>query len=478
MFPRKDGKGKYRITIPNPPEFEKRDKKKGMSIRERKLQEMVKYNDLEDEYEMSQQFRAKPIPKSTLEPRFQQIMEANEKRRQEVKQRSIALTKQNERPFTFYERDMRKLNQPPVYDPEYDVMNYQPFKANPVPGHAKIQMYEYMTKKQQKEREQRVKKNAELSLAQSSLPPRMAMYERMRETNEIQKRSKSLENPEFTFKPKKCRPMPDFERIHLEFQQSMDTKRRSRSLTKSTPFNFCLTKPNKELRQYMDAANRPEEKLLTFKVRKMREEIDSLKPPTKCAPSTLKFDAQIALRRRELEHKLLKEHLNAREELERQFKQTRMKQRVHKSPAIVDNTLALREMRERAHRQAAEKMKFWEKQYERKRAEIEINVANRPLLVEMASKNFYRELLRMQEVEQYAQLLREAKLNVDDHLTDEQKVLLQRAEQLEQLNAEHAYFPTVDQAILQQPLHEQMEGEGEGYDHEEYEGEMGDGKLI
>lgn len=79
----------------------------------------------------------------------------------------------------------------------------------------------------------------------------------------------------------------------------------------------------------------------------------------------------------------------------------------------------------------------------------------------------------MQEVEQYANLLREAKLNVDDHLTPEQKVLLQKAEQLERLNAEHAYFPTVDQAMLQQPVQQEYEGEGE--DYEEGEG-MDEGK--
>ena len=203
MFPNKDGEGKYKITIPISPRFEKRaKKKKGMSIRERKLQEMVKYNDLEDEYEMSQQFRAKPVPKSTLEPRFERIMEANEKRRQDVKQKSIALTRATEKPFSFYERDIRKFHQPKVLDPEDDVMNYQPFKANPVPGHAKIQMFEYMMQKDAKERDSRIKKNAELALSQSKLPPRMALYEKVKETNDIQKRSKSLENPEFTFKPK------------------------------------------------------------------------------------------------------------------------------------------------------------------------------------------------------------------------------------------------------------------------------------
>lgn len=474
MFPRKDGLGKYRITIPDAPNFEKRAKSKNQSIRERKLQEMIKYNDLEDEYEMSKQFRAKPVPKSTTEPRFQRIMEANEKRRQDVKQKSIALTKQNEKPFSFYERELQKMYQPPAYDPEYDVMNYEPFKANPVPGHAKICMYEYMTKKQQKERDIRVKKNAELALAQASLPPRMAMYERMRETDEMKKRSKSLENPEFTFKPRRMKPVPDFERIHLEFQKGLEAKKKSKSMTRSAPFNFCEVKPNKELRQYMDAANRPEEKLMTFKMRKMRQEIDSLKQPSQCAQSTLKFDAQIAQRRKELEHKLLQEHLSAREELERQFKQTRMKQRVMKSPAIVDNTQALKEMRERAARQAAEIMMLREKQYERTKAEIEIKVANRPLMVELASKDFMRLLHRIEEVERYAQLLRAANLNVDEHLTDEQKELLKKAEHLEQLNAEHAYFPTVDQSVLGQNLQQQMDPDDEEYQEGEYDGEMDD----
>lgn len=425
---------------------------------------------------MSQQFRAKPIPKSTTEPRFQRIMEDNEKRRAEVKQRSIAMTKANEKPFSFYERDMKKLNQPPVYDPEFDVMNYKPFKANPVPGHAKLEMFDYMMKKDKKEREERVKKNAELSLAQSSLPPRMAMYAKANAINDVQKRSRSLENPEFTFMPRKAKEVPDFETLQHNFLRKLESKKQSKSLTKMIPFNFSETKNNKQLREYMNAANRHEEKLMTFKVRQIREEIASLKQPNKVAPSTLKFDAQVERRRRELEKKLLDEHLNAREELERMHKQTRMKQRVLKSPAIVDNTEALLESRERAMRQAYEIMMLREKQYERKKAEMEINVANRPLLVEMASKNFYTELLKMQEVEQYAHLLREAKLNLDDHLTPEQKELLQRAEELEKLNAEHAYFPTVDQAILQQPLVENMQMEGEGYDQGEYEDEMGEGE--
>ncbi|CAI2377545.1 unnamed protein product [Moneuplotes crassus] len=456
-FPKKDGEGKYKITVPKAPQSEKRDQRKGLSIRERKLQEMIKYDDIEDEYELSQKFRAKPIPKSTLEPRFKKIMEANEKRRNDVKQRSIAMTKQNEKPFSFYERDMKKLFQPPVYDPEYDVMNYEPFKANPVPGHAKIQMFQYKTNKENKERDARIKEMAELSLSQSRLPPRMAVYENQRLTEKTQKRSKSLDNPEFTFKPVRSRPVPDFERIHYEFQKELEAKRRSKSVTKGEPFRFSEAKPNKVLRQYMDAQNRPEEKLMTFKMRKTQAEIDSLKPPTKTAQSTLKFDSQVAMRRAELEAKLQKELVQARDDIDREYKTTRMKDRVMKSPAIHNNTQCLREMRERSQRQAKENMEFLEKVYDRKRAEIDVNVANRPLLVEMQSKDFYNQYVQMQEVEKYANLLEEAKFDPNEHLTEHQKILLKKAEAFEQLNAEHAYFPTVNQAFLCQPLQESMQ---------------------
>ena len=69
-FPRNDGKGKYQITVPEPFKFDKRDKGKGKSIREQKLEEDLKWKRMVEDYEIAQQFNAKEIPKSTLEPRF------------------------------------------------------------------------------------------------------------------------------------------------------------------------------------------------------------------------------------------------------------------------------------------------------------------------------------------------------------------------------------------------------------------------
>ena len=156
-FPRDDGKGKYRITVPEPFNFDKRDKiqAKTKRIREQKLEDELKWKDMEIEYEMAQQFRAKKIPKSTLEPRFERICQENEDRRLDVKKQSIALTKANERPFSFYYRDLEKYMEKSQMeiDPRWDVMNHPPFKANEVPYYCKIEKFRRMMENDAQERE-------------------------------------------------------------------------------------------------------------------------------------------------------------------------------------------------------------------------------------------------------------------------------------------------------------------------------------
>lgn len=106
----KDGKGKYNITVPVVFEFLNRAKEREgkKTIRERKLEEMLKEQKDKEREEKSVKFQANPIPRSTKEPLYQKIVAANEARRQEVRRMSIALTKQTEKPFSFYQRDMEK----------------------------------------------------------------------------------------------------------------------------------------------------------------------------------------------------------------------------------------------------------------------------------------------------------------------------------------------------------------------------------
>lgn len=99
----KEGKGKYNITVPVAFDFDSREKK--VTIRERKLAQMLQEVRARNEV-VKTVFRANQIPRTTREPKYQRIIQANENRRQELKRMSIAITKQKERPFSFYERDL------------------------------------------------------------------------------------------------------------------------------------------------------------------------------------------------------------------------------------------------------------------------------------------------------------------------------------------------------------------------------------
>ena len=159
----KEGKGKYNITVPVAFEFDSREKK--VTIRERKLEQML--NELKSrETVVPTVFRANQIPRSTREPLYQRILHANEQRRLELKRMSIAITKQNERPFSFYERDQQRARSAGATEFQMpECMRVPPFKAGIIPWKVRAPLYQEMVERSEYAREQRVKRNAEISLA-------------------------------------------------------------------------------------------------------------------------------------------------------------------------------------------------------------------------------------------------------------------------------------------------------------------------
>lgn len=87
----------------------------------------------------------------------------------------MALTKQREKPFSFYEREKSKPRKEVAEIPE--VMRHPPFRANNIPWKVLVPFYKRMIDKREYEREIRIKKNAELSLSLAKLPPRMQEHE-------------------------------------------------------------------------------------------------------------------------------------------------------------------------------------------------------------------------------------------------------------------------------------------------------------
>jgi hypothetical protein len=107
----------------------------------------------------------------------------------------MALTKQNEKPFSFYERDKNKAKWVPAEVPE--CMRHPPFRANKIPWKILVPLYKRMVDKIEYERESRIKKNAELSYALAKLPKRMEedlqRKKQMATEGDLKMRSQSLD---------------------------------------------------------------------------------------------------------------------------------------------------------------------------------------------------------------------------------------------------------------------------------------------
>jgi hypothetical protein len=85
-------------------------------------------------------------------------------------------------------------------------------------------------------------------------------------------------------------------------------------------------------------------------------------------------------------------------------------------------------------------MRYLEQVYNQQKAMMEFNVANRPLLVEQQTQEFINLYNQIRDLQKYVAILRNANLDPNDHLTEDQKILLQRAQYFDQLN-QLAYFP-------------------------------------
>jgi hypothetical protein len=84
---------------------------------------------------------------------------------------------QNEKPFSFYLRDKEK-QKGGVLSEIPETMRNPPFRANKIPWKVLVPLYKRMVDKIEYEREQRIKKNAEVSYSLAKLPPRMEAYEK------------------------------------------------------------------------------------------------------------------------------------------------------------------------------------------------------------------------------------------------------------------------------------------------------------
>ena len=442
---RKGKSTERKITVPKPFKFDTREKIRPKSIRERKVDEMIEEKRIEEDKLLAYKFRAKQPAKEIITPLFKKINDKNEKRRQEVKANSMKITKEKENPFSFYERDVAnkeaKKNRDPYMNEEFQKGN---FKANDVPRSSQVPLYWKKLEREQAEREIRVKRAAEENFKKSKLPPRMEMHERMKKEKELfekeEKDPKESLKRFGTFEPPRAKPIPDFDRLQRNFQETLDRKKSSQKKTEPKPFKFDAESKNKKkggktkasLRTFMDEENNS--KSFNRSAKKKAGYIPNYAKPVINPKTTMNQTVLEKRRREELGAKMKKEFDTIEENRKRHENQNKIKGLVQNMYAALDNTKEKEKEKDKNLFQKVMGMKKEAKKNEQKiKEDIEAG-RNRPLLIERyeADKEArQRELDGLNAIRMVRDTMVKNGLDPNKHLSDEQKDKLADADFLD-----------------------------------------------
>jgi len=104
---------------------------------------MVLEKKLEEDAHVKYQFRSKPIPPEVLIPRYNNMLEADQARKQLVRSQSMAITKSREAPFTFWEREKLNIQKKKQAIEDYEIgqLKAHTFRANPIPRACSVLIY-------------------------------------------------------------------------------------------------------------------------------------------------------------------------------------------------------------------------------------------------------------------------------------------------------------------------------------------------
>ena len=299
---KKKSKSTIKFTVPQPFGFDSRERLKGKSIRQLKLEQYVNEIQQEEENHLNYRPTPNPVPAEVVIPKYNTLIAAQEARRNEVKLNSQKLTQERERPFEFYLREKNKPKQEGIKEEPYK------FKAKAPPASNSIPLYEQMSRKQEEDRKSRIEAAAKKALEEAKMPERMERYG---------KGDKTLSVPPPTSNTFKAKKPPNFHDKWNEFGKSMENKKKSFQPT--VPKEFNITESNKANRSKKEE---PDEDLarkgfLELNKKKLAE-VKEMEPTKKQSENddTGKKRRE-ELQRKEEEKRKMKEEREILEELQR-----------------------------------------------------------------------------------------------------------------------------------------------------------------
>ncbi|XP_044516616.1 protein FAM161A isoform X3 [Gracilinanus agilis] len=385
-----------KITVPEPFQMtirEERKKKECLNSQAEK-DKTFKQLKMQEEQAEKKRFRANPVPESVFLPLYHELLEKNEERRRNVKERCREILLATQRPFAFIAREeLKKAQKMQLTDPPKPEKKKSVFKARPVPRSTYSSPFGDKLKEEEFLRELQEHLRTQLLLQNASLPRNMWAHQspskrKLKHTDECGK----------TIHGNKVRyPVPDFKTLHVKFQKQFLQQKNPRPTTVCEPFDLLTLRIPSKKEKILEDIQADEECLKETRwpylsprgkarAKHSRTEYALCEPSDYDSPrATVSSRMRQQAIRRSLEEKKILEEEEKRILAKQRKRMRELQKRLMTHVRAFDTRQSLAQSKSRMTMLRNEKERM--KEYLQELEEIEQRLKKRPLLFERVAQN-------------------------------------------------------------------------------------------
>ena len=224
------------FTIPQPFEFQK-DSKSRINGAKRLIKFLEERKEVEDNM-LKNQFRANDLKTEMFIGNINNLMEADKNAKKKRVEKGMKKLQEQMCPFSFVEEDEKNQRIKIAKQKKYENTKekFKQFKANPIKPSSRGGLNaEEIARKENEEREKRIKKNAEKIYKESRMPPGMEAHEKnqkLKRKKLIAEERKRQKKEEKEKKDKKCLDPPKWDEVH-KFEDNKLKKQKIKNIIQS-----------------------------------------------------------------------------------------------------------------------------------------------------------------------------------------------------------------------------------------------------
>ena len=224
------------FTIPQPFEFQK-DSKSRIN-KANKLKKLLESRKEAEDNIIKNQFKANDLKTEIFIGNINNLMEADKNAKKKRVEKGMKKLQDQMKPFSFVKEDEEKQKIKIEKQKEYENTKekFEQFKANPIKSSSRGGLNaEEIVKKQNKEREIRIKKNAKKIYNESKMPPGLEIHEKnqkLKRKKLIVEEKKRQKKEEKERKSKKTVDPPIWEKVHRIEEKKLDNQKKKNNKIK------------------------------------------------------------------------------------------------------------------------------------------------------------------------------------------------------------------------------------------------------